>query len=500
MNAGWRMAMAAAWAALGMASGALASDPRADALYASGTAKYGAADYAGAIKDAEAAVQLDLQNWQAWQLDGNARYAMGDQAGALTVYKYSLQVNPNNPQLKAFVDSMAGAAAAPAAAATPQASPAEVAYEAALAQYNAASYDTAMQGAAAAVRADPNHWQAWQLLGNCRYARADKRGALEAYDKSLALHPDNPGIRTFADSMRAEVAASPPPAAAPAVAAPAATLGAGRRSSRALPPISVGVWGGYGTVSLKAWNTQWKRDFDDSVASVEDAGLTVSDKKLTTFSGGMIAGVEGGYLMMPGLVTSARIGYLSAGTSEANFKAAMHEDLGVFGSIDQQFSLADRIAASLILLEGGGRMKYPLGSELSVSGGLFVGLGIANATQTVASSQVTTGTGLMSDLSGKVDHNYSIPTTGIGYVVELLVGAACRVSPSISVGADLGYRLLKVPAMMATRNVDVDEDGVIDNVNGPDVRNGEVYKDDHDNDLPFDLSGLTVVVAVTVDL
>lgn len=97
------------------------ADAASDQAYAAGVAAYSAADYQGAVRQAEAAVAADPQNWQAWQLDGNARYALGDTAGALTVYQYSLQAHPDNPELRAMVDRLKAQAVAPAA--TPPVTP-----------------------------------------------------------------------------------------------------------------------------------------------------------------------------------------------------------------------------------------------------------------------------------------------------------------------------------------------------------------------------------------
>src|SRR6476646_9183922 len=102
-----------------VAAGPGRASPQADALYQSAVAKEAAKDHAGAIKDAEAAAAADPALWQAWQVDGNARIALGDQAGAIACYRNALQVNPNNPSLKAYVDQLAGAPAAAPAAASP---------------------------------------------------------------------------------------------------------------------------------------------------------------------------------------------------------------------------------------------------------------------------------------------------------------------------------------------------------------------------------------------
>ncbi len=53
----------------------------------------------------------------------------------------------------------------------------------------------------AAIQLDPNHWQGWQMVGNCQYAKGDLPGAIVSYRRSLSLHPDNPGLRTFLDGL-----------------------------------------------------------------------------------------------------------------------------------------------------------------------------------------------------------------------------------------------------------------------------------------------------------
>ena len=485
--------LAAAW----LAAPAVAADPQADQLYQSAVTKYGAADYQGAIKDAEAAVALDPGNWQAWQVDGNARYALGDQTGALTVYRYALQGNPNNPQLKAFVDSLAGAAS-PAPSAQPGRADAGTAraYETALAQYDAGNHDAAMQGCAAVVRADPNHWQAWQLLGNSRYARGDKRGALEAYDRSLALHPDNPGIRAFAESLRAEAGAA---ATAPSSAIARGgglddvrVAGAGRQYRR----LSIGVWGGYSTIGLQAVSNEWTDHIGSIVADLESGGLTVSDLKTSRFSGGMVAGIEAGYVAADGVIAAMRIGYISPGSIESSFNGSGHQDFGAFGTMDETAVASGKLTTSVIPIEIGGRYSRPFNPDLTFSGGIFLGVGLASAQQENAYSDSTVGTGMFAAFSQTITSNATIPSSGSAFGGEVVVGAAYRVAANVSAGLDVGYRILKVGKMTATRDVDMDGDGTIDASSG-DIRKGDVYADQEGNPVPFDYSGVEAVARVS---
>ena len=72
-------------------------------------------------------------------------------------------------------------------------------YQAARAQYDAGNYDAAIGKAQAAILADPEHWQAWQLIGSARHALGDVRGAIRAYHRSLRINPDNPTLEAFVE-------------------------------------------------------------------------------------------------------------------------------------------------------------------------------------------------------------------------------------------------------------------------------------------------------------
>lgn len=76
------------------------------ALFAAAKIKYGKKDYRGAWKDAADIIKQEPRDARAWQLLGNCQYKLGDTAGALKSFGYALQFNPDNPALKAWVDSL----------------------------------------------------------------------------------------------------------------------------------------------------------------------------------------------------------------------------------------------------------------------------------------------------------------------------------------------------------------------------------------------------------
>jgi len=74
--------------------------------YESAVADYNAGDYAGCRQKASAILQAQPAHWQSWALIGNCQYKQGDTAGAMASYKRSLEINPDNAQLKAWLDQI----------------------------------------------------------------------------------------------------------------------------------------------------------------------------------------------------------------------------------------------------------------------------------------------------------------------------------------------------------------------------------------------------------
>ncbi|MCI0378607.1 MAG: hypothetical protein L0215_13440, partial [Gemmataceae bacterium] len=75
----------------------------ADRLVERAKVCYRSADYAGATRLAEEALELDEGNWKAWQIIGNARFARRDRPGAIEAWKKSLAIHPRNTRLREYV-------------------------------------------------------------------------------------------------------------------------------------------------------------------------------------------------------------------------------------------------------------------------------------------------------------------------------------------------------------------------------------------------------------
>jgi tetratricopeptide (TPR) repeat protein len=161
------------------------------------------------------ALKLDKSSATAYQGLGSCYWAKGDKTNALTYYKYSLQMNPNNPSLKSFVDSQSGGAApaaAPAAAGADKYLPMGNSY------LQAKQYDYAIWAFNKSLESNPSNAKAYQGLGNAYFAKGDKAKAIDAWDKAVAQDPSNTQLKAYVDSLRgpAQAAGESGPPSAPA--------------------------------------------------------------------------------------------------------------------------------------------------------------------------------------------------------------------------------------------------------------------------------------------
>lgn len=67
--------------------------------------------------------------------------------------------------------------------------------------YAAGRYNDAIRLASDLTRVNPRHWQAWQLLGNCVFAKGDREGAVKYYRYSLTINPDNQQLKNWLEQI-----------------------------------------------------------------------------------------------------------------------------------------------------------------------------------------------------------------------------------------------------------------------------------------------------------
>ncbi len=89
-----------------MSGGFAAAQDQAAAYYQAANVAYTGKDYDAAMANYQEAIEMDATLWQAYQGMGNCFYAQGQKQSALVDYQKSLDLNPNNPQLVAFAQSL----------------------------------------------------------------------------------------------------------------------------------------------------------------------------------------------------------------------------------------------------------------------------------------------------------------------------------------------------------------------------------------------------------
>lgn len=115
-------------------------------------------------------------------------------------------------------------------------------YQAGMRLYNRHDYNEAARYFQSAVEQDPNDWQAYQMLGMCDYSLGDKEGAKKAFDQSLRIHPNNPQLAKFDESL----SSSPSPASSTAAKGEHSPIVGGGNFGLGLDFGGPGDWGATG--------------------------------------------------------------------------------------------------------------------------------------------------------------------------------------------------------------------------------------------------------------
>jgi len=94
---------------------AAASRPNTGALLAEAKKLYTDQDYDAAADRSQRVLAAESNNWRAWGILGNCHYKKGRREDALAAYAKSLEANPDQPQLRSWVEKVQaeGAPAAP---------------------------------------------------------------------------------------------------------------------------------------------------------------------------------------------------------------------------------------------------------------------------------------------------------------------------------------------------------------------------------------------------
>lgn len=150
-----------------------------------GNLLYSQKNFDGALAAYAKSLKIDNRSAMAYLGVGNCFAGKGDKVNALKHYKYSLQINPGNQALSAYVAKLEGRSVE------------EDDYARGARLYREKRYDEAIEANQKAAQAGVQGSRPWQAMGNCYYAKGDKANAIKSYRKALDLDPSNAALANF---------------------------------------------------------------------------------------------------------------------------------------------------------------------------------------------------------------------------------------------------------------------------------------------------------------
>jgi hypothetical protein len=232
--------------------------------------------------------------------------------------------------------------------------------------------------------------------------------------------------------------------------------------------LNLNISGGYATVGMDDMNKtlqSTKEQFDLGIEEIKNSGGTGSTS-LTKFGSGIFLAVDAGYEVLSGISIGPKIVYLSCSQAKLTAEAS-------FGGYSGKFE--QTVDASLMPLMVASRYSTKITDKISLLGGTYLGYGLANLKSVVKFEQ-----------TGQPSQSVEVPADGSGFVGEISADVKYAITPNVSLGVNLGYRLAKIDELKATK--DVPEFN---------IKKGDVIKDEDGKTIPADYSGLTIGVGLT---
>lgn len=246
--------------------------------------------------------------------------------------------------------------------------------------------------------------------------------------------------------------------------------------------ISLFVNGGYNTVSMQKVNDEIAKAADSCSDSLSNLGLTPSKeiKKITNginFSGGVLYNLKNDVNLL------ASVEYLKP--NDANWKV---EWSGQIGGLPAKIDIEALYSTSLISPIVGINYCKKLTDKLSIDGILLAGYGFANLDAEVKSFIQAPG-------QPAEEWKKEIKASGENFVAQIALAANYSFTEKIFLFANIGYRIANISQLKYKENVDMDDDGVIEE-NEPQA--GKPLKDSEGNIVPFDFSGIKFNIGIGV--
>lgn len=244
-----------------------------------------------------------------------------------------------------------------------------------------------------------------------------------------------------------------------AAAALAVTLAPAARGQDG--PYRADLWTGLGSMAMQGANDERRHMFDGAMpaASSKDSALTWDSSRM---GGGLAIGVEGSWLAADEWLVGGRAGFVSGGTALNSFTySTEYAGSTAADTFSSRFAYKDSFSSSLIPLMAGGRYENHVASWLTVVTGAYAGFGIASGSVTFDQTIQAAGTGSFASRTRNLHVAYATSFGGVGFGGEVVTGLRFKLSPQVTLGCDLGYRLMMVKVKAASA-VDLNGDGVLD--------------------------------------
>lgn len=222
--------------------------------------------------------------------------------------------------------------------------------------------------------------------------------------------------------------------------------------------VTLSVWGGYGTVSMSKLNT-FSTDFANFLKASTNATVTQT-KLMSTIP----YGLEGVCMFSPNWGAALRVGYMIS--NEGKVEVSSPAGSGTYSTV-----------ATALPVELGVRYLSPVNDQWTLGGGVFLGDAFGSVGIKRSGTGVTTTTDTY---------------TASGFGAEAVVSAAYRLSSLLSLGLNVGYRMMATGDLKASA-----ADAVVGIAKGDTIQ--DTFNGGNAN-ANLDFSGLTAVLALDFHL
>ena len=349
-------------------------------------------------------------------------------------------------------------------------------YQEASSLYGSGQYSEALNKAQAVTTQDPDHWQAWQIIGNCQTGLGNKQGAIVAYRRSLEINPGNTDLKKYYDQL----VASEPPEVRESDEGNSRNMVVASLSPK--KKYALESWLGVTTLDFADVKNDWVAGAEGVIKGFTDGFGGIASYKIEVPVQGTSLGVAMGCRLEEPYGIGIRLGVISSPDITVNVTGT-----GVLP--EDTISLADSLSLQAVPLLIGGWTESGKETGLQYRGSIFVGPMWTTVTDTLnfkMTQYVDTDSDTVPDTIVTTTADAKIPYTGTAFAMELGGSVGWGFSDSLTLSLGLAYRIAKVGEVKATGDADLTVADL------DKVSKGDAYTDKNNKALPFDFGGVDI--------